>query len=54
MALPPTAGPRVEVKLLDFEGFIELVSPVDLRAAEAACDSFARRLVERQERERED
>jgi methylisocitrate lyase len=44
----------VEDRMLDFEEFNELIGLPALREAEAACDSFARRLVERRERERED
>jgi methylisocitrate lyase len=44
----------VEDRMLDFDEFNELVGLPALREAEAACDSFARRLVERRERERED
>lgn len=41
----------VEDRLLDFEEFNELVGLAELRAAEAACETFARRAVERRERE---
>jgi methylisocitrate lyase len=44
----------VEDRMLDFDEFNELVGLPALREAEAACDSFARRLVERREREREE
>jgi methylisocitrate lyase len=44
----------VEDRMLDFEEFNELIGLPALREAEATCDSFARRLVERRERERED
>lgn len=44
----------MEDRMLDFEEFNELIGLDALREAEAACDTFARRLVERRERERED
>lgn len=44
----------VEDRLLDFEEFNDLVGLPELREAEAARDAFARRLIERRERETED
>lgn len=42
----------VEDRLLDFNEFNDLVGLPDLREAEAACEAFARRLVERHERKK--
>ena len=44
----------VEDRLLDFEEFNDLVGLPELREAEAAREVFARRLMERRERESED
>jgi methylisocitrate lyase len=44
----------IEDRLLDFDEFNELVGLPELREAEAAREAFARRLVERRERENEE
>jgi methylisocitrate lyase len=44
----------VEDRMLDFDEFNEMIGLPALREAEAACDAFARRLVERRERGREE